>query len=342
MAHPFDLTDFTMLSGHLATLHGRLAELAPTVQRVVCTFRDVGAAVDGVATVLVSERAPDGLQSQRFRPGDVVPTDIAAAMFSVEMTHESERFGDVTFSSDDADAFTPEVQRELVLHANLMAMAITQELLAVRSAISTVHIARGFTELRDFETGTHLERIARYVGLIARAAADDLGVDDHYVELVSLYAPLHDIGKVGIPDAILLKPAALDAAEWEVMKTHTTKGSELIRSISRDLAVADPERDRMMRNIVELHHETLDGTGYPHGLRGDDIPVEARLVAVADIFDALTMDRPYRAAWPVDRAIAKITELSDAGKLDPACVGVLPELVDEFATIAASSPEPGT
>ena len=141
-------------------------------------------------------------------------------------------------------------------------------------------------EFRDEETGYHLIRMARYSRLIANA----IGLERDEAETIELAAPLHDLGKIGIPDGILLKPARLDAAEWETMQRHPTIGHEILKGSASKYV-------RMGALIALGHHERYDGKGYPRGMDGDHIPLCARIVAVADVYDALTSARPYKKAW---------------------------------------------
>ena len=163
-------------------------------------------------------------------------------------------------------------------------------------------------EFRDEETGYHLIRMSRYSRLIANA----LGLDRDEAETVELAAPLHDIGKIGIPDQILLKPAKLDAAEWQVMRRHPVIGHEILKGSASKYV-------RMGALIALGHHEKYDGSGYPNGLVGDHIPLCARIVAVADVYDALTSVRPYKPAWSTENALEYVA--SQAGKhFDPRLV----------------------
>ena len=166
-------------------------------------------------------------------------------------------------------------------------------------------------EFRDEETGFHLIRMSRYSRLIATA----VGLDRDEAETVELAAPLHDIGKIGIPDQILLKPEKLDPAEWQVMRRHPVIGHEILKGSASKYV-------RMGALIALGHHEKYDGSGYPNGLVGDHIPLCARIVAVADVYDALTTARPYKKAWRSDQAFEYV-EAQRGKHLDP-------RLVDAF------------
>jgi putative two-component system response regulator len=161
---------------------------------------------------------------------------------------------------------------------------------------------------RDPETGAHIVRMANYSYVIAA----QLGLSDAEQQLVLEAAPMHDIGKVGIPDHILLKPGRLSVDEFTIMKGHTTLGYEI-------LAGSQSEMLQVGAVIALSHHEKYDGSGYPQGLTGDNIPLFARIVAVADVFDALTSERPYKVAWEIERAMAWLHEGSGQ-HFDPKCV----------------------
>jgi len=166
-------------------------------------------------------------------------------------------------------------------------------------------------ESRDYGTGMHITRMSRIAHLIARAAR----MDPDECELLLHAAPMHDIGKIGIPDAILLKPGPLDPDEWEEMKRHTTIGAELLAGSHSPVV-------QLGEVIALTHHERWDGSGYPHGLAGDAAPLVGRISAIADVFDALISERPYKDAWDHQSAANEIS--SQAGRqFDP-------ELVDLF------------
>jgi len=163
-------------------------------------------------------------------------------------------------------------------------------------------------EYRDEGTGNHVVRMAKY----SRVVAEQLGLDDDSCDVIEKAAPMHDIGKIGIPDRILLMPGKLDAQDWEVMKTHVTIGYEILRD-------SPSEYLRAGALIALRHHERFDGSGYPDGLAGEDIPLLARIVAVADVYDALLSERPYKPAWSMQQAIDYLT--AQKGRhFDPSCV----------------------
>ena len=143
---------------------------------------------------------------------------------------------------------------------------------------------------------------------------------------------MHDVGKIGIPDNILRKPSKLDPAEFDVMKTHPEKGREIIDSVLEDFSLGTFGHANILRNIAEYHHEAIDGSGYPKGLKGDEIPIEARISAVADVFDALTSRRAYKAPWSNEEAFGMLRSLADS-KLDRDCVEALINHADKVAEI---------
>lgn len=172
----------------------------------------------------------------------------------------------------------------------------------------TLHRLAKAGEYRDTDTGNHVLRMAKYSYLIA----EKLGMPHERCELIELAAPMHDIGKIGIPDHILLKPGKLVPEELTIMRTHPQIGYQILQgSPSKYLSLG--------AEIALSHHEKYDGSGYPHGTKGEKIPVEARIVAVADVFDALTSERPYKAKWSNEAGLEYLTANSGT-HFDPACV----------------------
>ena len=201
----------------------------------------------------------------------------------------------------------------------------------------TITAMGSLAETRDNETGNHIRRTQYYVKALAEKLRSNPKyasvLDDATIELMYKSAPLHDIGKVGIPDAILLKPGKLTPEEFEIMKTHTTLGRDAIVAAER-LMPAQSTFLRFAKEIAYSHQEKWDGSGYPEGMVGPLIPLSARLMAVADVYDALISKRVYKPAMPAERAIQIIREGS--GKhFDPDIVSVFLEMTGEFARIAA-------
>jgi len=200
-----------------------------------------------------------------------------------------------------------------------MVRARTAELLKTRlQVVQKLGLA---AEYRDNETGRHIIRVSRIVALIAKHQ----GMGEGYCETLMHATPMHDVGKIGIPDAILLKPGKLDSAEFEIMKTHTTIGARILGDTDSELLIQACE-------IALSHHERWDGTGYPKGLAGGDIPLTGLIVALADVFDALTSVRPYKKAWSVEAAISHIQQNSGS-QFDPNLVSVFEELLPEIIAI---------
>jgi len=175
--------------------------------------------------------------------------------------------------------------------------------------MSSIQMLAGAVDEKDPYTRGHSDRVTKYSVLITK----EMGLTEEFQETVRVSAQLHDVGKIGIEDRILKKPGALTAEEFEIMKTHTTKGANILRPVA--------QLQEMIPGI-ELHHESLDGRGYPHGFNGDQIPLLARIIAVADTFDALTTNRPYQTARSMEDALRVINSLSGK-RLDPAAVAAL-------------------
>ena len=246
-------------------------------------------------------------------------------------------FGFLFFDAREPGYFSACAVRHLSVYAHLISLLIVNEVSRVSALRSAILVARKMSHSRNEETGAHLDRMARYARLIAKTLADqvtDDEIDDEFVEFVFLYAPLHDVGKIAVPDHILLKPARLSADEFDIMKTHVPAGMEIVESIARGFHVGSGQHVDVLRNIVRYHHEAVDGSGYPSGRLGPDIPLEARIVAVADVFDALTTERCYKSAWPNEAAFRLLRDRSGRS-FDPLCVDALIANADKVPTIQA-------
>ncbi len=165
------------------------------------------------------------------------------------------------------------------------------------ASLDTVYRLSRAAEYKDDDTGAHVQRMSHYASTIARG----MQLDDEFVERILWASPMHDIGKIGIPDSILQKPGKLDPEEWAVMKRHTDIGAEILRD-------AIPDFVKLAGEIALTHHERWDGTGYPQGLKGSGIPTAGRIVALADVFDALMSERPYKAAFHLAEAMEIIRD----------------------------------
>ncbi|TSE20817.1 Cyclic di-GMP phosphodiesterase response regulator RpfG [Tepidimonas alkaliphilus] len=199
-------------------------------------------------------------------------------------------------------------------------LALVQRDEVERTRLEVIRRLGRAAEFKDNETGRHVIRMSHTSRLIAEA----LGAPRRYCETLLAAAPMHDIGKIGVPDAILLKPGKLDETEWAVMRQHPQMGADIIGDDPSPLL-------QMARTIALQHHEKWDGSGYPHGLKGEAISAEARIVAVADVFDALTNARPYKPAWPRERALAFMQEQSGRHFWPDAVQALLRRLDDIWA-----------
>jgi len=211
---------------------------------------------------------------------------------------------------------TPVAARLKRQEAALEGKVAEQELF--RSRIEMLERLAVTAELRDDSTGEHSYRVGKLAALLAQ----EFGCDEDTCFMVELAARLHDIGKIGVPDAILLKPDKLNAAETQIMRTHTTVGAEL-------LSKSNIPHMQMAEEIARYHHEWWDGNGYPGNLSGTAIPLAARLTALADVFDALTHKRPYKIAWPIDAALDEISQLKGR-QFDPQLTDIFIVLVDRL------------
>lgn len=255
-----------------------------------------------------------------------------AASYTLPMFNDGTFFGFIFFNSTEKDVFTEHVLSQIDVYGHMISLMIINEFSAVNTLTAAIKTTGHITHCRDPETGSHLDRMSRYSLIIANEIAEKYDLDDEYIEHIFMFSPLHDIGKIAIPDNVLLNPQRLNKAEMEVMKTHSRRGREMIDDLIKNFGLQTIEHVDILRNIAEYHHESVNGTGYPDGKVRDEIPLEARIVAVADVFDALTSQRPYKEAWSNELAITELQQLAGE-KLDKDCVDALLGNMDEVVKI---------
>jgi response regulator RpfG family c-di-GMP phosphodiesterase len=194
--------------------------------------------------------------------------------------------------------------------------------------LEVIHRLAHAAELRDDDTGLHIERIGRVCERLALQA----GMSREDAERLNVASALHDVGKIGVPDRVLLKAGELDDGEWELMKAHTTSGADLLAGSHSSLI-------QIAETIARTHHERWDGSGYPQGLRGEEIPLVGRICAICDVFDALSARRPYKEPWPFENVVKEIARKSGT-HFDPALVeafmAIAPQLAGEHAQAGAA------
>jgi HD-GYP domain-containing protein (c-di-GMP phosphodiesterase class II) len=340
------------LSDRLQSLHKSIMERMPGVCRIACALYDPD--TDLLKTFINSTRSGHAIVAYEYplaksyalsqlkeknvsRIIDNIEQEIPAgtphsdwlleqkykSSFTIPMGEADQFIGFIFIDSDQIGYFDDVIQRDLSLFAKMITLTIFSEISAVYALLATAKAAKEYANLRDFETGAHLNRMAQFARLIAKSIADKYQFTDERIEHIYLFTPLHDIGKIGIPDSILLKPGKLTEEEYEVMKGHVNKGVNIITKVLEDYQLSHLSDSKVMLNIVAFHHEFLDGSGYPNGLSGDDIPIESRITTVADIFDALTHERPYKQPWTIDDAFDELKLMVEQGKLDKDCVDAL-------------------
>jgi putative two-component system response regulator len=236
--------------------------------------------------------------------------------------------------NEDLERLVAERTREILLQSEQLIRS-KQEVIASQGA--TITALCSLTEVRDNETGGHIRRTQHYVRVLAERLRDHPRfcheLNDETIDMMFRSAPLHDVGKVAIPDAILLKRGKLTPAEWEIMKRHPTHGRDAIAQAELELGDQSGSFLRFAREIAHCHHEKWDGSGYPQGLAGDDIPISARLMAAADVYDALMSRRVYKEAYSHERAMAMIQ--AERGRhFDPDVVDALQGLAETCRDIA--------
>lgn len=349
------------LSAELSDLHDRILNQFPKVVRVSCVTHDP--TTDMLRTFLHSTRKGSPLNAYEFPLSEShsltkivnerqsryvsdikksIPPDRRHSNWLLTQGYKSsftvpvffgERFlGFVFYNSCEIDDFDPELRNRLEYYAKLSFSYLEEVETPLRIAISV------FLR-RDFETGEHLKRVAAYSELIARKMAQEGYVSDEFVRLIFVAAPLHDIGKISIPEKILHKPEPLTDEEYALIKTHVIEGVEILNEILANIPNLPISVKMILLNVISQHHEKLDGTGYPHGLKGSEISLEGRILGVVDIFDALTARRPYKDPWSTTKALKYLQKLAQRNQLDAQIVDILMSCSEEISAIMQLYPE---
>ncbi|WP_339689960.1 two-component system response regulator [uncultured Pseudoalteromonas sp.] len=246
-------------------------------------------------------------------------TEHIPVIFVTALADESDEFKG--FEIGAVDYITKPISPAIVRARVKTHLSLVQAEQLKLAHVDLVHRLGCAAEYKDTDTGEHIVRMSKYSKILALA----YGMTEQHAELLKQAAPMHDIGKIGIPDAILLKPGKLTAEEFEHMKQHAKIGAKILANSSSPLL-------QLAYILAMEHHEKWDGSGYPNGLKGEEISIEGRIVAIADVFDALTSKRPYKQAWSVDEAISHMRE--QAGKhFDPQLIALFEGQLDAVLAV---------
>lgn len=244
------------------------------------------------------------------------------------INYQGKLYGFVFFNSRKPEYFQGDTFKQLLPYARLVGILGANAIREARLIKGTVGSTIAMSKARDAETFEHMERIADLSRAIAVRLAPQIGFSDEYITMLEQFAPLHDLGKLSIPDHILLKPGPLNDEEFAHMRLHVQYGVELLERMAKELELENSNQIRLLREVIAYHHEKLDGSGYPYGLQGGQIPWAGRIIGVADVYDALTSERPYKQAWSKEEACAQLHQETGAKKLCPQAVQALFEELD--------------
>lgn len=281
-----------------------------------------------------------GVMAQlRELDGDIIPVLVLTAETDPEVRYRALQSGARDFLNKPFDKIETLSRIHNLIEVNLqhkrirahneeLEQKVAERTLELRNTqLEIIHRLGHAAEYKDNETGYHIIRMSLYCGLMGKA----LGMTDAEVETLQRASPMHDVGKIGIPDRVLLKPGKLDPDEWSIMKTHAAIGADLLSGSNSPLI-------QLASTIAMTHHEKWDGSGYPRGLKGDAIPLAGRICAVCDVFDALTSERPYKKAWTVEDAMAELH--AGAGKhFDPDLIAMFERILPEILEVRSQYQE---
>lgn len=272
-----------------------------------------GTVTRSVPIIMVS--SPDEAE-ERIKAFDAGVDDfLTRPVDRLELTARLNSLSKVKAYNDHLATYKGELEAEVGRRTESLKQVIEKVKVA---SLDTIYRLSRAAEFKDEDTGAHVKRMSHYSTAIARK----MGMSEELLECLLYASPMHDIGKIGIPDAILKKPGKLDDAEFAIMKTHTVIGASILKDGSADFM-------KMAEGITISHHEKWNGTGYPNGIKGQDIPLEGRIVAMADVFDALTSERPYKKPFPPEKAFAIISE-GKGTHFDPDVVDAFFDIKEEI------------
>jgi HD-GYP domain-containing protein (c-di-GMP phosphodiesterase class II) len=340
-----DAGSTTSLNARMAWLHERIRQHHPQVHRIAIALYD---ARHGLIKTYVSSGDADDALTHCQQPLDTVPSLAALALahdtrvihdftqlapplgkrtawllsrgyrssYTVPLHLSGELLGFLFFDSRKPGAFDARLPDDLQIHVQLCRLSLQ----------NIIRLSRAFADMAPgagADGDRHGDRVAGYARIIARAVAPHFACSDEFIEHVYLFAPMHDLGHCGAPRAVSHEPGLIDDFERHRIREQVAHGLQLIDDVMEGAGGALASCARVLRNIVGDHHEFLDGSGCPRGLRGAEVPLEARIVAVADIFDALSSGGAGTPRERNEDALARLRRLCDAGKLDPLCVAGL-------------------
>jgi putative two-component system response regulator len=274
--------------------------------------------INSIPVILVTSEDDDEMSLESYSLGvsDVIHKPFNASIVNQRVTNVIDLY-----------VYKNHLEEKLVEQKNEL---IKQEGRIKQMNSSLIDTLSATVEFRDLESGKHIQRTRMLIKLILENLRDKYSITDEQLELISSASALHDVGKIAIPDAVLLKPGRLTPEEYDVMKTHTTKGSEIIERL--DL-LKDEEYYRYCHDICRYHHERYDGKGYPDGLSGDEIPIWAQAAALTDVYDALTSKRVYKDAFSHEQAVDMIMN-GECGIFNPELIDVMKKISPKLKELA--------
>ncbi|WP_456417847.1 HD-GYP domain-containing protein [Thiolapillus sp.] len=327
-------------SAQLQSIYKSIHRQHPDISHIRVTLHLAGATAPKVFSTpdtstrpLAQDGFPFPLAARKFQAADhTVPVNSPSCL-NIPFAVDEQLWGNIFFTTSKTRDFSPEIIEQLHVYARVITQLITSEYHRKESLDSAISAILRLNKVSNSESPAHLKRVAHYSRLIAEKCAATHNLSGRWIEHLFLFAPVHDIGKIFMPEELLVKPGPLSPKEFALMKTHTLKGREIIDHVIDSFGYQEEAHyTGMLRNIITHHHEAIDGGGYPYGLKNQEIPLEARIVAAADVLDALLTKRSYKEAWSVDKSISHLRTLA-GNRLDPAFVEILASSKEELIQI---------